>query len=106
MDEASTGAARIPVVREDCSDTWAMTWWEQFDERRRKERRNSWMYICDTGSFWQMSLMSAINPKDWPHPICTQEEYERLKGGKATRARVVPYGDTDVFDEMRLYNIL
>lgn len=96
----------IDITIDECVDTWSVTWWEQFDPQRRRDRRNSWMYICDTGSFWQMSLMSAINPKDWPTPICTQDEYERLKGGKATRARIVPYGDVTEFEEMRLYNIL
>ncbi len=68
--------------------------------------RERWMYVSDTGGFWQCSLMSALNPKDWPTPVVSDEEYATLQRGKDTRAKVVPYGDTTVFAEMMAYNIL
>ena len=45
-----------------------------------------WLYICDTGPFFQSSFLKAIDPESWPHPICTPEEFEILKQGKAQRA--------------------
>jgi len=38
--------------------------------------------------------------------VLTTEEYETLKRGKDTRAKVVPYGDTSVYEEMAAYNVL
>lgn len=44
-----------------------------------------WMYICDTGSFFQTSFLNAINPKEWVDPIATEEEYAIIERGKAHR---------------------
>jgi DNA polymerase type B, organellar and viral len=71
-----------------------------------KRKNHPWMYICDTGPFWQCSLMSALNPKNWPSPVVTDEEYAVLKTGKATRSRIVEYGDTECYAEMIRYNQL
>jgi len=47
----------------------------------------SWLYICDAGPFWQTSLLSAVNPKNWTHePLLTESEYEIIRKGKAQRA--------------------
>jgi len=65
-----------------------------------------WMYICDTGPFWQKSFLATINPKSWPIPIVTDEEYATIKEGKNSRADVYEYGDTSYFDDMCRYNRL
>lgn len=48
-----------------------------------------WMYICDVGPFFQCSFLKAINPKGWPEPIVTQEEYDIIEAGKAYRSDAV-----------------
>lgn len=57
-----------------------------------------WMYICDVGSFFQRSFLSAINPADWPTPIVTPEQYELISAGKERRA------DAELDTEMLTYN--
>lgn len=46
-----------------------------------------WMWINDIGPYFQMSLLKAIDPNDKknPNPVCTLEEYEIIKKGKARR---------------------
>lgn len=46
----------------------------------------AWMYICDVGSFFQRSFISAINPADWPEPIVTDDDYAIISEGKQRRA--------------------
>jgi hypothetical protein len=54
---------------------------------RNKEDRQPWLYVCDTGSFWQKSLLSAINPKEWGgNPVASDEEHAIIVQGKAHRA--------------------
>jgi hypothetical protein len=66
-----------------------------------------WMYICDTGSFWQQSFLSVINPESWgTEPVCTSEEYDTIVEGKADRGHVYGIGDTSYLDEMSRYNTL
>lgn len=50
-----------------------------------KYHPHSWMYICDSGSFFQTSLMTVINPKNWATPIVSDEEYAILERGKLDR---------------------
>jgi hypothetical protein len=45
-----------------------------------------WMYVCDTGGFFQTSFLSVINPAKWPEPIVTDEEYATILEGKSKRA--------------------
>lgn len=59
-----------------------------------------WMYINDTGPFFQASLMSVIDPREWQEPIVTDAEYELLKVGKGKR------DSADLDDDMRMYNQL
>jgi hypothetical protein len=66
----------------------------------KKRHPNKWMYICDTGPFFQSSFMKAIDPNDWEEPIVTQEEYAILKEGK-DRRDVAQFGP-----EMIRYNLL
>lgn len=65
-----------------------------------KTHPHKWMFICDTGSFFQSSFMKAIDPADWEHPIVSAEEYAILAEGKSKR-------DVAQFDvDMIRYNLL
>jgi hypothetical protein len=57
---------------------------KRFKLRPKGEKR--WMYICDTGPFFQTSLLAALNPANWPTPILTDDEYAIILEGKAQRA--------------------
>lgn len=63
--------------------------------------KGPWMRICDSGSFFQCSLLKAIDPKTWTVPIVSNDEYELIEKGKANRA-----GADHIDDEMRYYNRL
>jgi hypothetical protein len=60
-----------------------------------KGRRNcehtqfQWMYICDSGPFWQTSLLNVINPKNWKYPIVSDAEYTLIEQGKANRSLTI-----------------
>jgi len=58
------------------------------------------MYICDAGGFFQTSFLVAINPKKWPRPIVSDEEFAAIQRGKEMRQ------DARLDDEMRFYNRL
>lgn len=46
-----------------------------------------WMFVCDTGPFWQTSFVKAVDPKSWETaPVCTPEEYATIVEGKARRS--------------------
>jgi hypothetical protein len=66
----------------------------------RREGHKGWMYICDAGSFFQTSLMNAINPEKWQEPIVTEDEYATLEEGKAKR------DSAQLDSDMRRYNVL
>lgn len=63
------------------------------DMLRHRERCNGcerckgpdWMWINDAGSYFQTSLLKAIDPKDNPNPVCTPEEYRIIEEGKKRR---------------------
>lgn len=57
----------------------------------------SWCYLCDVGGFFQTSFLNVIDPKGWDTPICTEEEFERVKAGKERRE------SAQLDDEMREY---
>lgn len=64
----------------------------------RKRGDTRWMYINDVGPFFQSSFLTAIDPKSWPTPIVSDEEYRIIVEGKEERS-------TAVLDErMELYN--
>jgi hypothetical protein len=69
-------------------------------------RVSGWLYICDTGPFWQTSFLKVINPKGWDDPVCTQAEYDKVEKGKGDRGITVPYGENWYYQEMMEYNIL
>lgn len=63
----------------------------------RPDGASEWMYINDVGPFFQCSLLSALDPKKWPHPVVTQEQFDILQVGKERRATAA------LDDEMRDY---
>lgn len=66
-----------------------------------------WLYVCDTGSFWQTSFVSVVDPGNWGDaPVLSGVEFATIVEGKAGRSRVVPYGEVGYFEEMVKYNIL
>lgn len=73
---------------------------------RVQQRVSGWLYICDTGPFWQTGFLNVINPKSWTDPVCTDEEYDVVVRGKADRGILAELDDTSYFEDMRRYNIL
>jgi hypothetical protein len=74
---------------------------------RSDSDRGSWLYICDTGPFWQTSFLNAINPKGWTSdPPCSRDEYNLIDQGKRGRGGVYVEGDTSYESQMRKYNVL
>lgn len=72
-----------------------------------KVKASPWMYICDTGPFWQTSFINVIDPKNWSEKgVCTQHEFDTIVQGKSGRSKVVPYGETGFYQTMREYNVL
>lgn len=66
-----------------------------------------WMYICDTGPFWQQSFLKVINPGAWDgHPVCSDSEYKTIVDGKAERGLIAERGETGYYHDMVKYNIL
>lgn len=73
----------------------------------QKVRVSGWMYICDTGPFWQTSFLNVIKPEAWHgQPICTEEEYQTVVEGKADRGHVYDRTETQYYSDMVRYNIL
>lgn len=74
---------------------------------KEKVKTSGWMYICDTGAFWQTSFLNVINPESWgDHPVCTQLEYSTVVDGKQDRGHVYGYGEAGYFADMQRYNVL
>ncbi len=72
-----------------------------------KAKAYGWMYICDTGPFWQTSFLNVINPENWEgKAVCTDEEFSTVVRGKADRGTIAEYGDNSYFEEMQRYNVL
>lgn len=59
-----------------------------------------WMYICDSGPFFQTAFLNVINPSSWPEGTITPEEYETIKKGKEDRS------SAHLGPEMMFYNRL
>lgn len=70
------GAKRFKLRPKDCSCPVVTC----------KCKKRPWLYVCDTGPFWQCSFMAAINPEKWEKPIVTPEEYELIREGKERRS--------------------
>ncbi len=84
---------------------------------KEKVKVSGWMYVCDTGPFWQTSFLNVIKPEAWKtwdektekwigQPVCTEDEYQTVIRGKADRGHVYTREDTTYFREMVQYNIL
>jgi hypothetical protein len=66
----------------------------------RPAGQSRWMYICDTGGFFQKSFLSVINPAEWKEPVVSDEEYATIQAGKELRSTAI------LDDSMRHYNAL
>lgn len=51
--------------------------------------QSDWMYICDSGPFWQCSLLTAINPASWNIPVVSEKEFRFVEAGKAQRSMTI-----------------
>jgi hypothetical protein len=71
-----------------------------------RTRVSGWLYICDTGPFWQTGFLNVINPNGWTVPVCSETEFATVVRGKSDRGNVYDYGDGSYFEDMRLYNML
>lgn len=96
-------AKRTPSQVDDARFPWPVRWggWE-FDilhMRRFKLRPGEdnpdytdtgWLYVCDSGPFWQTSFMSAIDPRNWGNdPVVSPEQYDVIRQGKKDRSAAV-----------------
>lgn len=61
---------------------------------------HKWMYVCNVGSYFQTSFLSAIDPKNWPTPLVTVDEWAMIERGKERRS------DAVFDDDMLRYNVL
>lgn len=66
----------------------------------RPKGESRWMYICDSGPFFQCSFLKAIDPDKWTDPIVTPEEFAQIEEGKERRSIAV------LDDEMIAYQQL
>jgi len=66
--------------------------------RMRHRDSHQWLYVNDVGPFFQSSFLAAIDPAKWPHPICSDEEFQIILAGKRRRS------DAEFDEEMILYN--
>lgn len=62
-----------------------------------KCEKASWCFLCDVGGFFQTSFLNVIDPKGWKEPVCSVEEFEKIKVGKDRRGSAV------LDDEMKEY---
>lgn len=66
-----------------------------------RPKGGKWLYVNDTGPFFQTSFLKVIDPRKWPDEgIVTDAEYAKLKTGKDRRA------DAVLDDDMIAYNML
>lgn len=66
----------------------------------RPAGKSRWMYVCDTGGYFQKSFLSVIDPVEWKEPVVTDAEYSTIKAGKDLRSTAI------LDDSMRHYNAL
>jgi hypothetical protein len=65
------------------------------------KNRNTWMYICDAGAFFQQSFLKTLKEFSESNPeIVSKEEYETIRIGKERRATA------QLDKEMERYNLL
>lgn len=70
-------------------DNWEI---DLLGNKRFKVRRvgaEKWMFICDSGPFFQSSFLTAIDPEKWDDPVCTLDEFREIERGKKDRSGAV-----------------
>jgi DNA polymerase type B, organellar and viral len=60
---------------------------------RPENSKEPWLYICDAGSFFQTSFLTAIDPEHWTTPLLSTEEMAIIVEGKQRR-QVAAFDDT------------
>lgn len=71
------------------------------------ESEDAWMYINDTGSYFQTSFLNVIDPAEWDTPIVSQSEFTTISKGKSERnVRLTLAGQLKKRAETALYNTL
>jgi len=66
-----------------------------------------WLYICDTGAYFQTSFINVINPKGWENePVCSAKEFAIICEGKNKRGNDIEPGDLCYLSDMVQYNRL
>lgn len=111
------GETQFTVPEEYTGVDWHGTtaaFWKRALSPMRESKRildrvpKGWLYICDTGPFWQTSFLNVINPTEWEgvESVCTEHEFAIVVQGKDERGIVADYGTTDYFEKMREYNVL
>ena len=71
---------------------------KRFKLRPKGESR--WMYICDTGGFFQKSFLSVIDPKEWKKPIVSDQEYATILRGKEQRNTAILDADMGRYNRL------
>ena len=94
----------LPGTYGDSDVGW--TTFREFLDAREPLSAQDYLYICDTGSFWQTSFLNVINPGSWSEPVCTEDEYALVRKGKNDRNAVYDWSDTSYFKDMATYNKL
>ncbi len=76
-------------------------------EPGEQSKAEPWMYVCDTGSYFQAPFLTVIHPDNWADDKpCTLEEYETIQIGKGNRDATVTGTDTTYYADMQRYNTL
>lgn len=84
---------------------------EACERGEHKKHPFKWMFICDTGAFFQTSLLQVLSPKKWidkeGHSTAIVTEYEMsiLMAGKGARADAA-FDTPAQREEMIRYNVL
>lgn len=66
----------------------------------RCEGKAPWMYLCDTGGYFQTSLINVINPEKWETPIVTDDEYAIIIAGKIRRDKAQLDGEMEFYNRL------
>jgi hypothetical protein len=84
---------------------------EACERGEHRKHPHKWMFICDTGAFFQSSLLQVLNPKKWVDKegrstaIVTEDEMSILIEGKGERASA-QFDSPSQREDMIRYNIL
>lgn len=99
-----SGQNRVPFPVKYAGWEFDMLGMKRF--KLRPQDSKSWMYICDTGAFFQTSLLNVINPKNWPDsPIVSKDEFEKVQLGKESRGTILDFYHP-ITSDLIAYNVL